>query len=741
MEQALIQRRFTVSNSLTELNQYANTSVVYTDDRQYSITFSANATSNTSTTIDEDQSFVVPTGIDIVDVLSQPGNITYNVNAGTAGNVIGVWPTLPYWISNTSSGNTFRITGTFDGATWDTVKNITLTFPDLEANVSFTANIQYPDPANVANTAVLSWNNSLTIANTNPEYTFTTAYNFAEDSSTTMVYNIQDIDATATFTLTFDQYSGNLGIFTVNGISAGIGNTAVITGNRATVNAANVTFYPYPDSTNNVGVYFSAVKTNPFGNVAFATNVISTLTCTSTHDEYNFATTGTYDEDTLKDFSNLISDQDALATSYSISLQQTSGNTGTWIVNGTTYGNATTALVLSNTKANINSANIKYQPLIDYTGNIAITYNQSKVNSLFGNIVQAANIIGTYTVANTNSEIGNLIGVSRSYTSNTVNNIFATTTPYISDGPDSGQMYTITLTSSLGKFGNSSANAISASSYSFTGNTTLVNSEFSNMKFVPNYGAFAGNGTFSYTQVRNGITQVNTTETLTGTENTLSSITKTYITSTTDKTLTPTFEQSYWQRADILLVGGGGGGGGDSGPSAFGSGGGGAGQVRTFSNIQLPNELITITVGSGGAGASNGNGTNGGSSAYTSSSIGSVTSVGGQGGKTALTGGQGGTSGNGYLGGQNGPQAGGGGGGAGGVGSDGVGYVKGSGGPGIFSTISGSNVEYGIGGQGGNLTSLGITSSTYGGGGGGGRQNDPGDGLTGTAGIVIIKIT
>jgi hypothetical protein len=168
-----------------------------------------------------------------------------------------------------------------------------------------------------------------------------------------------------------------------------------------------------------------------------------------------------------------------------VSLQQISGNAGQWYVNGSLLGSANTAYTLSNSKANINSANLQYLPSIDNEGNVTISYKQYKINSVFGNIAQA-NVSAVYSIGNTNSEISNMI--ARTITANAVANIFATSTPAISDGSDVGQSYTITLSSPVGRFGNSAANALAANSYSYTGNITQVNNEFTNMKFVNDYG-------------------------------------------------------------------------------------------------------------------------------------------------------------------------------------------------------------------------------------------------------------
>lgn len=159
-----------MSNSLTDLNSFSLDPIVFEDQRGYAITFSAASTANTSTSIAEDESFVVPTGIDIVSVLSQPGNITYTVSNATA-DVVASWPTpLPSGISNISAGNVFSITGTFNSETWTQARGLVMTAPDREEDFSFDATLTYPDPANVAQTDTWNWNNTVVITETNQDW-------------------------------------------------------------------------------------------------------------------------------------------------------------------------------------------------------------------------------------------------------------------------------------------------------------------------------------------------------------------------------------------------------------------------------------------------------------------------------------------------------------------------------------------------------------------------------------------
>ena len=222
----------------------------------------------------------------------------------------------------------------------------------------------------------------------------------------------------------------------------------------------------------------------------------------------------------------------------------------------------------------------------------------------------------------------------------------------------------------------------------------------------------------------------------------------------------PTYEVNY------LVVAGGGGGAG-----AYGGGGGGAGGFRTgiFTVTQTSTSITyTVTVGAGGATGSTGQNSSiiGGGGAV------SITSLGGGGGSgtsfAGLNGGSGGGGSTGGLGtvgqgnnGGSGTNTAGGGGGAGGVGGPGATPQNASqvGGPGLSSSISGSNVAYagggggggsasgygyqgagggaGGGGSGGGLFGGGSSAGTAGLGGGGGGDSD--GGKAGGGGVVFIS--
>lgn len=208
------------------------------------------------------------------------------------------------------------------------------------------------------------------------------------------------------------------------------------------------------------------------------------------------------------------------------------------------------------------------------------------------------------------------------------------------------------------------------------------------------------------------------------------------------------------QSVEYLVVGGGGGGGTsyDSGAG----GGGGGGMVLTGSLNVTPGESYTVTVGAGGAGGpdtrTNTSGNVGNNSVFSS-----VTALGGGAGQgsrifspTARF--TGGVAQNGSI-----SAAAGGGGGGGGFAGAGGGGAKdpggnssgstnfGVGGAGITSSLSGSPVTYGAGGNGGivnvnnNNGSSGAPNTGNGGTAGNTTSSNSGGGGNGGSGIVILK--
>ena len=559
------------------------------------------------------------------------------------------------------------------------------------------------------------------------------------------------------------------------------GNSIFIDGNATSLNsqiAANaLKFLPASDLASNVANAISFAIGN-------TTTIYSTsnanIQIANTHAEYSFPG-GTYTEDTRLAFGNTITDLDTRALSFTVGIQQTAGNTGQFYVSNSLVGNANTQLNITNSRAAINGT-IEWMPPVDYTGNVSFTYNQVKTLDT-GNVTQASNVVANFT-AITNPEISNM--TDRTVLGNVVSNIFANTTPYINDGPDYGQSYTITLTSPCGNFGTNTANALLQNTFTSTGNTTTINNLFGNIVFVPVFEAVSGN--FVYTQSRDGQAQANITANLTITPNALTPATYTY---TANSTFTPTSDQLLFGNVRILTVGGGGAGTPYHATSAnriAGGGGAGGNAVEVNASRGTANALTsgtyTIVVGTGGANVviTPGNilpTTNAESGTASYVILGNTVYHQANGGQGALYTGDGGgiststVAGNvAYTVNLNAPNPptssnysatwGGAGGGAGGS-TDNItvefpagqfNTMKLRGASGLISNISGSNVEYGPGGDGGQPNygagtkpagtgggSANVNGANALGGGGGGASYGNVVGGLGGRGVVIINIS
>ena len=759
-------------NTLTQLNDFSNSALTYEDQRSYSIAFSPNSPSNPSVAVNEDFAFENPVGTNIVEISSAPGPLTYNINLSSlAANTSLTWPSLPVGVSILNpGGNVYSLTGYFSPETWNQIRNPMIFVKDQGTNFSYTANIQYPDPANVANVAVKSWTVNAVVT-ASEELSNPTAWSYVSNDTGTVVGAPQILDAYSgpgSYTITVTpSVAAAVNILSSEGTGGNVSFDPVtkvltITGDKAQVNnrLSAIRFTPATDSIQSLVLTYTLV--NPISGLSTS----KTQNITALGAAFNIGLTS-YVEDTGADLQYSVVDLSATATSFTIQVAQSvPDRKGYFHLNGSNVGNTVT---WSGTKTQVNAANVWYFPPVDWEDNISLSVNQSKIDN--GNIqIQHTNQPWVLTNSATNAEIVNMI--NRTIVANTVANIFATSTPTIQDGPDVGQTYTITLSSPVGRFGNSAANAAAESSYSFTGNRTQVNSELANIKFVNNVGVSSQTSNFTYTQSRSGFQQVNVSPTLTITPG---SIGNTYTaTITSDTTFTPTIEQVMFGNIQILTVGGGGAGGRSLNTPRIGGGGGGGGgafyvnAVRGTANA-LTNSTYSITIGIGGADI---RGRAGGNTFLTLNSTNYFVAPGGgsiidngKGGDSSFNG----TVRTGGNGAKNDRNDAGGGGGASPAGGGGFAtnfqptLSAGDGADGYLSTLTGVPVYYGAGGGGGVFDATGTpnpvpgtgglggggngagvggggspTSGTGFGAGGGGGGSSFGDGYQG---VVIIKIS
>lgn len=438
MEQELLQGRFIVPNSLTELNDFSTTAVTSGDDRAYSITWSANTASNQSVSTTEDIAIIIPTGVDLVDAVSIPsGNITYNIDLSSFGaNAILNWPTLPTGVTSGNASGVHSITGVFDATTWSDAVQASLTLKDRTSNYSFTSNVRYPNIANVSNFDTKNWTTNVSITSSHAELSTPTNFYWDEDTATLITGAPQITDAYVgpgnyTIVITPNVANAVLNMVTTGSANSTLNPTTkalTITGPKASVNVAlgNITMTPYPDYQTSFNLNYSL--TNPVSNVntqvnqtAMIGNIIADWTMTN---NYNFA------EDQATQLVYHVYDTDTTASSYTLLVDQTAGTDGAVVINGVSagvgnVGNLTTANVTA-----FNSANVTFVPYSDDTGNVTLTLSAYK-NNISGNVTIATGQTATLTCNSTHSEYT----LGGSFTENTkfaFGNIITDTDPNVS---------------------------------------------------------------------------------------------------------------------------------------------------------------------------------------------------------------------------------------------------------------------------------------------------------------------
>lgn len=267
-----------------------------------------------------------------------------------------------------------------------------------------------------------------------------------------------------------------------------------------------------------------------------------------------------------------------------------SGGTSTW-------NNTTKTLTIAGTKSQINSHldALYMRPYQDLETTISLVYTATRDSDG----VQSTKT-QSVTCTTTNAEIVDMIGYDRYYYRNSESPLFSynTDTPYIDDeGVESTVSYTVTFNSADGQFGIPADSVAYQDTLTITGNKAYINEQIYKVWFKADDIDY--DTTFTYTQERSGIEQVNTTVDLL--YGGIGFVVRTYDTAGTHS-LTLDSTETTNNVFDVLLVAGGGGGG---------VAGGAGGTVVTWTGLTTGAGDYTITVGDGGEGISATSGWNG----------------------------------------------------------------------------------------------------------------------------------
>lgn len=325
-------RRFTVSNSLEELNGFSQAAVFFQDARPYTITV-AGTPSNQAVSVGEDQGHTVPKGSwSITALQSVPGNVVMTIDASSVGDDFYVsWTTSPQ-IQNLDQGlsltnpspGVFVLTGLNGQSVFDSLSAPRVVAKDRVSDYSYTVSVTFPDPADPQVQTQLDYTVAVTVTSTHDEMSQPGSINWNEDDSTISVVNPPQItdefvepgtynltitpsDAAAVFRIvnagqaasTFDLQTR---VLTVSGTQTQVNNTL-----------QNLTVVPAADY--DLTFDLSYQLTNPISGLE--TVVVQTFTVVTTDDDFVLNDFDVY-KDLFSPLSIVINDLDPDLPEYTV---------------------------------------------------------------------------------------------------------------------------------------------------------------------------------------------------------------------------------------------------------------------------------------------------------------------------------------------------------------------------------------------------------------------------------------
>ena len=599
--------------SFSDLNSYnSSTTLSYEDNRIANVTFNLVTAINQTKIVNEGETFTASVGIEITDVARYDISLpVLTIDVSSVSGFTVSWPSVPSGctVTNPFSG-VYKISGINSPAIWDIIKSPNIIQPPGLPN-SYFGTFTYTSTINYSNGITgpqsKSWTTVVTVldvtALTNPtEFTYQTNTGTLI-TGVPQVIDLPDYDdidtrwtvimepsngSSITSITTTVTHTGFGAGFTFNGTTkrttmTGTRNVVndylsnlVINSNTSTIDfTMNYLLSNNQDSsTDTKSQVFKNADTNYLGNVPSPT-IYYTEDATSVS-----VTGGPSITDSSTDGTGPYTLTVTPSTTSAYSTMTSTGSGGT-----SSFNSGTKVLTISGTRTQVNShlAAITFVPVSDFDSPFNLTYFLSRTGA-------NATKIQSLLCGSNDTEISNM-NVIRNYVGNNANEIFATTTPSITDFDTTGtDSYTITLNCSFGDWGTDDITI--ANPYTFTGTRAQVNALFPTIKFYPDADYFS-NGTFTYIQSKNGVEQVNQSVALNGSAGT-AYIDAKIIWFFATQTWTPELLDSKYAKIDYALLIGGGGNG-----SIQGGGGGGGGIRYYLDDINLtPSTTYTITVGS-----------------------------------------------------------------------------------------------------------------------------------------------
>lgn len=593
-------------NSLEELNGYAqDLELPYTDLRSPTVTFDTSATVNQTQTVDEGFTFLSTVGIEITEIINPAvSSPTYTIDVKNIPGTTVTWGTIPSGLTLTNpQPGVYTISGLTTIEQWDAIKQGTITLPTNYYGLwTYTSTIRYYSA--IEGNKIMGWTTAVTVNDvqflTSP-LSFVYPVNAVTAVETPpQIANLDTSYPGATWTVvgtpsstsSIDTWTttGTGGTFSVNGTTK----VFTISGTRAQVNSrlAGLTIDSNANGVDMIITYVCSnslnsttdTKTQLFSSVGLLyLGAVSEPSIYFNEDASSAAVGGAPTiTDSFYDGSGLYTYTVTPSNTSAITSLSTTGTGGT-----SSFNNSTKVLTITGTRSQINNRlpTLTMVTAVDWGTDFNLSYTVRTPRYDTATKLQLA-LCGT-----NDTEVSNM-NISRTYIANNPKLIFAANTPEIIDLDPSESTYTISfvVSSSFGSFSFSDSGT-TTSSITFTGTRAQCNAKFPTLRFWPVAGV-SSNGTFVYTQLKNGTQQVNQTVSLLGSAGSYSG--SRTLTFTAGSTFTPTISDVKYAKFELFLLGGGGEG------SAYGGGGGG--EIVTVQDLTFTNQTYNISIGAGGDG-------------------------------------------------------------------------------------------------------------------------------------------
>jgi hypothetical protein len=551
-------------HSLANLNVYSQDSLTYSDFRTTSIQWVFPTSTNQSISLLEGETHNALVGNEIFELVNvSSGNVIYRIDLRQA-NATATWGNLPANItSNVSPMGVYNINGLFRTDDWDLIKSPEITLP-----VDYANNFVYTSTVFINGALSQSWTTSVTVTDL-PEMTTPTTYTYPADFAQAIIGGTQvlDLDSnTHTITLTVNEVQA-IGNLFANGTSGGnltsntITKTITIEGNNQAVNDhLDNLIYQNPTDVYSDWLLTSSLF-NPLSNI---TTVVTQQILSAEGIVLTRGEVAGYTEDTVSYVNNtpkISTTISNLSATYNLTISPLFANTVSNITAtsanvSTSWNNTTKSLTITGNVQQINTSlnNVFITPFTDLTADITLKYTLPITLPVAGNTqVSRFQTVICDTIVD---EIVNMENITRTYMQNTPGILFPSSVPEITENVD-GAVYTVYFTSNAGEFAlndNFASYPAGVSIYSFVGTKQQCNSMFAQLKFYP-YKDVSGAGTFTYSQYRNNIRQVEAVVPIIGSLRDAPLSDQNSYTITTSQFFTPTITQARYLNKNITIKG------------------------------------------------------------------------------------------------------------------------------------------------------------------------------------------